>query len=119
LNFKREVISKPVFGDTSWSQKNTVLVATTYLLGCTSRNVATCPMEGYNVAGIRRILNIPRRYMIPLIAATGTPYIRETITDDAGMSHGLPNTAAGTPRYPTEEMIFGNKFGNGMSCLPA
>jgi nitroreductase len=99
----------------TWSQKNTMLVAMTYLLGCTSRNLATCPMEGYNVAGIRHVLQIPRRYTIPLIVATGTPYQRETIADDAGMSHGLPNTAAGTPRYPTEAMIFGNAFGNGMS----
>lgn len=99
----------------TWSQKNTMMVAMTYLLGCTSRNLATCPMEGYNIAGMRRVLKIPRRYTIPLIVATGTRYQRETITDDAGMSHGLPNTLAGTPRYPTEEMIFGNEFGNGMS----
>jgi nitroreductase len=99
----------------TWSQKNTMMVAMTYLLGCTSRHLATSPMEGFNVAGIRRVLKIPRQYTIPLIVATGKPYRRETITDDAGMSHGLPSTPSGTPRYPMEDMIFGNEFGNGMS----
>ena len=99
----------------TWSQKNTMLVAMTYLLACTSRNLATSPMEGYNVAGIRRVLKIPRQYTIPMIVSTGTPYQRETIPDDVGVSHGLPQTSAGTPRYPMEDMIFGNEFGNGMS----
>ena len=100
----------------TWSQKNTMLVAMSYLLACTSRGIATCPMEGYNTAGIRRLLKIPRRYTIPLIVATGRPYIRdvttttmsnimgmttttptptittsqEMSTDDAGISHGPP-----------------------------
>ena len=57
---------------------------------------------GYDLAGTRRALKIPGIYTtIPLIVVTGARYQRVTITDDAGMSrHGLPNTAAGMPRYP-------------------
>jgi hypothetical protein len=57
-------------------------------------------MEGYMAWGIRQSLNIPRRYTIPLMVATGKPYIRSTdadaaststssTKDDAGMTHGL------------------------------
>ena len=98
----------------AWSQKNTMLVAMSYLLACTSQNVATCPMEGYQSWGIRRVLQIPRRYTIPLIVATGTPYIRNQTqqegTDDAGMTHGTTKDTA-TPRYPKETMIYQNVFG--------
>ncbi|CAJ1950176.1 unnamed protein product [Cylindrotheca closterium] len=58
----------------TWSQKNTMLVAMTYMLGCTTRQIATCPMEGFTTWGIRQALKIPRRYTIPLIVATGTPH---------------------------------------------
>jgi nitroreductase len=98
----------------TWSQKNTMLVAMTYLLACTSRQLATCPMEGYMAWGIRQSLGIPRRYTIPLIVATGKPYIRSTPTkstkDDAGMTHGLGKDMA-TPRFAKEQMIYGDVFG--------
>jgi nitroreductase len=108
----------------AWSQKNTMLVAMTYLLACSSRQVATCPMEGYLSWGIRKALKIPRRYTIPLIVATGTPYIREDssssasmdmATDDTGVSHGPPSkgsAAAATPRFAFEHMVYENTFGN-------
>lgn len=100
-----------------WSQKNTMLVAMSYLLACSSQNIATCPMEGYTAWGIRQALRIPRRYTIPLIVATGSPYIRSTdssikpkmSTDDTGISHG--NGSISTPRFSTEEMIYNDVFG--------
>jgi len=60
----------------AWSQKNTMLVAMSYMLLCSSRNLATTPMEGYTTWGVRKALKIPRRYTIPLIVTTGRPYIR-------------------------------------------
>jgi hypothetical protein len=101
----------------TWSQKNTMLVAMTYLLACSSKDIATCPMEGYTTWGIRQALNIPRRYTIPLIVATGRPYVRETTTnstetDDAGMTHGPPTTAQASPRFSNDAMmIYGDVFG--------
>ena len=60
---------------TTWSQKNTMLVAMTYMLGCTSNGLATCPMEGYDASGICKVLKIPRgRFTIPIIVSTGMPY---------------------------------------------
>lgn len=58
----------------TWSVKNTSLVAMAYLLACTSRGLATTPMEGFLSWRIRQELRIPRRYTIPLIVATGRPY---------------------------------------------
>jgi nitroreductase len=95
-----------------WAQKNTMLVAMAYLLACTSRGIATCPMEGYCSWGIRQVLHIPRRYSIPLIVATGSPYRRPTqsSSDDAGMTHGSTKDTK-TLRYPSPQVIFQNEFG--------
>ena len=108
---RRRLVVPTLSSAETWSQKNTMLVAMAYLLGCTSRGLATCPMEGYLTWGIRRNLKIPRRYTIPLIVATGLPYQRPTrSSDDAGMTHGAsPDTA--TLRYPAEDIIFQNVFG--------
>ena len=102
---------------TTWSQKNTMLVAMTYMLACTSRNLATCPMEGFDANGIRRVLGIPRgRFSIPLIVSAGIPYKRggnisdgeEEETDDVGVSHGSEDMS---PRYPLEEVVYENTYG--------
>ena len=104
---------------TTWSQKNTMLVAMTYMLGCTSNGLATCPMEGYDAHGICKVLKIPRgRFTIPIIVSTGMPYHsrqsgsgiggEEEETDDVGLSHGSEDMS---PRYPLEEVVFGNTYG--------
>ena len=99
----------------TWSQKNTMLVAMTYMLACTSRGLSTCPMEGFDAQGIRNVLDIPRRFGIPLIVSTGTQYRgKDEGVDDVGVSHG--NGGMSSPRYPIEEVVFGNVFGNNM-CI--
>ena len=99
----------------TWAQKNTMLVAMTYMLACTSRGLATCPMEGIDAAGLRKVLGIPRgRFSIPLIVSTGTPYRRSvnesSETDDVGLSHGDDGNFS--PRYNVEEVVYGNSFGS-------
>lgn len=101
----------------TWSQKNTALVAMSYLLDCTSRGLATCPMEGYLSWGVRRALSIPRRYTIPLVVATGSPYHPHQLDDgdsdnqdDAGMSHGRGTQRS--PRYPSNLVVHQDVFGN-------
>lgn len=97
----------------TWAQKNTMLAAMIYMLACTSRGLATCPMEGIDAAGVRKVLSIPGRYSIPLIVSTGTPYRRSvnevSETDDVGMSHGDDGNFS--PRYKLDEVVFGNAFG--------
>eukprot|EP00559_Dactyliosolen_fragilissimus_P008504 CAMPEP_0184868162 /NCGR_PEP_ID=MMETSP0580-20130426/29408_1 /TAXON_ID=1118495 /ORGANISM="Dactyliosolen fragilissimus" /LENGTH=106 /DNA_ID=CAMNT_0027368871 /DNA_START=1096 /DNA_END=1416 /DNA_ORIENTATION=+ len=95
----------------------------TYMLACTSRNIQTCPMEGFNVGGIRKVMGIPRRYGIPLIVSTGTAFhnasqITTDEKDDAGMAHGPStldgNTISVTERYPMDEVIFDGSRGFGV-----
>mmetsp|Transcript_22577 Transcript_22577/g.46549 ORF Transcript_22577/g.46549 Transcript_22577/m.46549 type:complete len:474 (+) Transcript_22577:67-1488(+) len=97
----------------TWSQKNTMLVAMTYILACTSRGMATCPMEGFDANGVRKVLGIPRgRFGIPLLVCAGTPYQRNVEgqeVDDVGLIHG----GTLSPRYPLEEVAYNNKFGTG------
>eukprot|EP00536_Pseudo-nitzschia_multiseries_P016394 jgi/Psemu1/221195/e_gw1.1100.1.1 len=99
-----------------WSQKNTVLVAATYLLGCSARGLDTTPMEGYLSWGIRRSLKIPRRYTIPLVVSTGkafaggaTAATASAASDDAGMAHGNTKETA-TPRFPIDTVVYENGF---------
>lgn len=93
----------------TWSQKNTMLVAMSYMMACTSRGLSTCPMEGFDAQGIRNALGIPRRFGIPLIVSTGTQYRGEDEgVDDVGVSHGDEGMS---PRYRMEEVLFGNVFG--------
>jgi nitroreductase len=84
----------------TWSTKNAMLVAMTYMLACSSRGLATIPMEGIDVPGIRRVLHIPSRYAIPLVIATGK-----------AASPMTNNLDWRSRRYPREEMIYENQFG--------
>merc|ERR1711957_187536 len=105
----------------TWSSKNTMLVAMTYLLACTSRGMATCPMEGYNVGGLRKVLGIPRRYAIPIIVSTGVTYNgEEEGIDDVGVAHGALSGSSqlSTERYPFDEVVFGDGgFGQNATYL--
>ena len=75
-------------------------------------------MEGYDARGIKMALGITPsgRYSIPLIVSTGLPYQQMTgeekgdETDDVGLSHGRGRENM-SPRYPMENVIFGNTFG--------
>jgi nitroreductase len=87
----------------TWSSKQALMVAMTYMLACSSRGFASIPMEGINSAGLRRVLNIPSRYAIPLIVCTGTAF-----QDDDKASR--IETAA-FRRYPLQEVVYENEFG--------
>ena len=98
-----------------WSQKNTMLVAMSYMLGCSARGLETTPMEGYLSWGVRQSLKIPRRYTIPLMVSTGKAYHAKSSSskdgedDDAGMSHGTSPDQA-TPRFPIQTIMYENEF---------
>ena len=91
----------------TWATKNTMLFAMMYMLSCTSKNIVTCPMEGFQAAGIKRILHIPQggRFKIPLIVSTGLPYKGNDESDDAGMTHGRGGKQQ---RFSQDVVIFEN-----------
>lgn len=114
----RKIYVLPSFSSSeTWTTKHTVLYAMTYILGCTSRGLATIPMEGINAAGIRGVLQVPRRYSVPLIVATGLPYQENAGSSTLSVAQTLPENAS--PRYPMDEMIFGNQFGDSIGLNPA
>ena len=80
----------------TWTSKQATMVAMTYMLACSSCQLATIPMEGINARGIRRVLGIPSRYAIPLVVATGKPREEQ------------PHR---TQRYPADEIIFLDSLG--------
>lgn len=97
----------------TWATKNTSLAAMTFLLACTSRGLSTCPMEGFDAGGVRKVLNVPRgRYSIPLIVCVGKSHKMSDEADDTGMSHG----SMMSPRYPLKDVVFGNAFGEPFSA---
>lgn len=118
---RRRILVPSLATSDTWATKNTMLVAMTYMLACTSKGLNTTPMEGFNVGGIRKVLNIPRRYSIPLIVSTGWEYKgmslaskdddeeEERWTDDVGVQHGSSIDRL-TPRYPIDEVIFENSM---------
>ncbi|GKY99998.1 hypothetical protein MPSEU_000953300 [Mayamaea pseudoterrestris] len=89
----------------TWASKQTLMVAMTFMLACASRGLDTIPMEGIHAGGIRRALNVPSRYAVPLIVSVGRRYQTDDTTSDSSSTKGT------RPRYPMEEMIFGNTFG--------
>ncbi len=112
---RRKLLLPSLSSAETWASKNTMLVAMTYMLACSSRGVATSPMEGFNIGGLRKVLKIPKRYTIPLIVSTGSSYQREVEEegfDDVGMEHGPKTSGRGfTLRYPKDEVIYYNEFG--------
>jgi len=97
-----------------WSQKNTMLVAMTYMLACSARGLDTTPMEGHLSWGIRQSLKIPRRYTIPIVVSTGRAFDATTgetsaESDDLGMGHGNTLETA-TPRLPNDMVVYENEF---------
>ena len=118
---RRRLLVPTLSSAETWSTKNTMLVAMSYMLAATSRGLATCPMEGVWAQGARRALGIPRRYAIPLIVSTGTPYHTPTAdldeADDVGMSHGAGSKKA-TPRYALRDVVYADTFGS-EAMLPA
>lgn len=108
---RRRILVPSLGSADTWASKNTMLVAMTYMLACTSRGLATCPMEGFNVGGVRRALGIPKRYSIPLIVSTGFPFKREEEgEDDVGMEHGTGPRGSLTRRYTGQDVIFENEM---------
>ena len=99
-NFLSEVHPMPQIEPVqSWCYKNTGLIAQTFVYAAESHNLATCIMEGYDSRRVSDILNVPDRYSIPMIVATGYEY------ED-------PSTFRKTPRLDvTTEVVFRETFG--------
>lgn len=115
---RRRILVPSLSSAECWASKNCMLFAMSYILGCTSRNLATAPMEGINAGGIRKVLGIPKRFAVPLIVSTGKPLLRQinNITSEAEGASSSNITIADpkhvyTERYAMNQVLYQDKFG--------
>jgi nitroreductase len=103
----------------TWASKQVCMVAMNFLLLCTSQGAATIPMEGLNASSIRRVLNIPTRYAIPLMISVGRPYYNDDADATAGgsSSSGVDHQQQPSPRYDANEVIYNNTFRGPMMMM--
>eukprot|EP00510_Aplanochytrium_minuta_P007035 CAMPEP_0184034442 /NCGR_PEP_ID=MMETSP0955-20130417/11624_1 /TAXON_ID=627963 /ORGANISM="Aplanochytrium sp, Strain PBS07" /LENGTH=272 /DNA_ID=CAMNT_0026321165 /DNA_START=49 /DNA_END=867 /DNA_ORIENTATION=+ len=71
-----------------WAFKNTMLAVQIFLLGCHASGLATAPMEGFDSRRIRKCLNIPDRYEVPVVVSVG--YEPEEKSSDSRETARLP-----------------------------
>lgn len=95
----------------TWTTKQVMLVAMTYMLACSARGLSTIPMEGICAPGIRNVLGIPSRFSIPLVICTGRPTEKEAHRQ-ADVVNARMNR-----RYPSDEVIYGDTFGAPLRLL--
>ena len=83
----------------TWSTKNTVFAAQTFMLACTSSGLSTAPMEGFDERRVCFALNIPtERYKVPLVISVGYAKVE-------------PVVIRNKKRYPLEDICFEDQFG--------
>eukprot|EP00590_Aulacoseira_subarctica_P000678 CAMPEP_0172416992 /NCGR_PEP_ID=MMETSP1064-20121228/3506_1 /TAXON_ID=202472 /ORGANISM="Aulacoseira subarctica , Strain CCAP 1002/5" /LENGTH=355 /DNA_ID=CAMNT_0013155025 /DNA_START=17 /DNA_END=1084 /DNA_ORIENTATION=- len=120
---RRRVLVPSLSNAECWASKNCMLFAMSYILGCTSRNLATAPMEGFNAGGIRKALGIPKRFGIPLIVSTGKPLVRGVAGNATNIvDSGLTTTSSAskhiaTERYAINEVLYQDEFGKEVSLI--
>ncbi|KAG4058382.1 hypothetical protein PC123_g6661 [Phytophthora cactorum] len=88
----------PKVSTEAWAYKQATFAAATFLYAAQVHGLATCPMEGFDQAGVKKVLNIPDRYSIPVVVALG---------------HANPAAKPAKPsvRFPPTEVFFDGKFG--------
>lgn len=67
-------ISREPFGKSAmqiWATKTTALACQTFMLGIRAYGFDTCPMEGIDSHRIRRLLDLPKDSLIPMVIAIG------------------------------------------------
>ncbi|GMF61927.1 unnamed protein product [Phytophthora fragariaefolia] len=88
----------------AWAYKQTTFAATTFLYAAQVHGLATCPMEGLEQAKVKKALNIPDRYSIPVVVVLG---------------HENPAAKRTKPltRFPPKEVFFEGRFGQSLKNL--
>ncbi|KAI9923195.1 hypothetical protein PsorP6_001095 [Peronosclerospora sorghi] len=59
--------------DQAWAFKQTTFAAATFLYAAQVHGLSTCPMEGFDQIRVRKVLDIPDRYRVPVVIALGHP----------------------------------------------
>lgn len=71
LRLFRPIPSIPAVHKRYWLSKQTLLAAMNFMLAATAAGLATVPMEGFDEGRVRKLLNIPRSHIVPLVVCVG------------------------------------------------
>ncbi|GMF11453.1 unnamed protein product [Phytophthora lilii] len=82
----------------AWAYKQATFAAATFLYAAQVHGLATCPMEGIDQVRVKRLLNIPDRYSIPVVIALG-------------YANPAAKPAKPSVRFAPTEVFFDDKFG--------
>lgn len=93
LSYSRPTPRIPAYRPREWAIAQSMLAASHLLLSATARGVASCPMQGFDERRVKRLLGIPRRFVVPVIVALG---------------HQRPDQSppARRTRLPSAEVVF-------------
>lgn len=86
-----------------WSYKQTSIAAATFLYAAAAHGLATCPMEGFDQEAVKKALELPDRYSVPIIISVG--YTKD----------GVQPRVSG--RLPPAEVLFEGKLGGSTTTL--
>ena len=56
-----------------WATRQAMLAAMAFMLAASAAGLATLPMEGFDERRVRRLLGVPRRFVVPVVIPVGYP----------------------------------------------
>lgn len=89
----------------AWGFKAAGISTQTLLLACTASGLSTCPMEGFEDAAVREVVDLPSRFSVACVVAVG---------------HADPSRPTRrSPRFKPEHVVFDGKYGQALRGVPA
>jgi nitroreductase len=58
-------------GSRNWAARNAIFAAQTIMLAASSKEIDSCPMEGFSAQEVAKLLDLPRGTVIPIVIALG------------------------------------------------
>jgi len=58
-------------GSRNWAARNALFAAQTIMLAAASKEIDSCPMEGFSASKVAKLLKLPRGTVVPIVIALG------------------------------------------------
>jgi nitroreductase len=78
-----------------WALRQAAMAGQTFLISAAARGLDTCPMEGFDPWRVRRVLGVPRRYLVALVVTVGK---------------AVPHERPRRVRLPLQDLLHENRF---------
>lgn len=73
VRLARPIPSMPAIHKRYWLTKQVLLTAMNFMLAARAAGLGTVPMEGFDEGRVKRVLGIPRHWIVPLVIPVGYP----------------------------------------------